>query len=250
MEHLLEHAVLPWLAERYGLESVIVVRMLHTAGLGESLVDARVHDLEALDNPAVGLAAHAGRVDVRVTAKADSRDAAEALIAPVEAELRARLGRHVYGADGETLADALLRSVAEHGWRLAVVEAGMGGHLVRLVAAGAATGAAPGTFVRGVVWPALVDHDDGHPQPAHTDDIAARLAAWVAEESQSSRAEVVLGIALVPGAERRIAHFALRTPEGEARDTRSHGGHPRLAAERAAYLGLDWVRQELGSDGR
>ena len=59
MEYLLEHAILPYLRERYQLTDVIKTRLLHTAGVGESQIDDKIADLERLSNPTVGLAAHA-----------------------------------------------------------------------------------------------------------------------------------------------------------------------------------------------
>ena len=99
MVYLLEHAVIPYLRDRYGPGGSIRVRVLHTAGAGESQIDALIGDLESLANPTVGLAAHVGRVDVRITAKAPSDAGAAELIAPVEVEVRRRLGDWVVGAE-------------------------------------------------------------------------------------------------------------------------------------------------------
>ena len=84
MEYLLQHAILPYLKEHYQIQGIIKARVLHTAGAGESQIDALVGDLEELGNPTVGLAAHSGQVDVRITAKADCAEAADELIKPVE----------------------------------------------------------------------------------------------------------------------------------------------------------------------
>ena len=83
MEYLLEHSILPYLKERYNLKGVIKARVLHTSGVGESQIDDRIGDLEQLSNPTVGLAAHAGQVDIRITAKADTEEIADALIQEV-----------------------------------------------------------------------------------------------------------------------------------------------------------------------
>ena len=99
---LLDH-VLPLLQSRYDLAGITLSRTLHTAGMGESNVDELVADLETLSNPTVGLAAHPGQVDVRITAKAASLELAQRLIQPVEARVRHLLGVKIYGSDGETL---------------------------------------------------------------------------------------------------------------------------------------------------
>ncbi len=71
MEYLTENTVLPYLRGRYQLTGTIKTRVLHVAGLGESQIDEWIGDLELLGNPTVGLSAHPGLVDIRITAKAE-----------------------------------------------------------------------------------------------------------------------------------------------------------------------------------
>jgi len=82
-------------------------------------------------NPTVGLAAHAGQTDVRITAKADTEAEAEALIAPVEAELRERLGVAIYGVGKETVQEVVGRLLAENKIQLGVVDTLTDGQLTR-----------------------------------------------------------------------------------------------------------------------
>jgi molybdenum cofactor synthesis domain-containing protein len=101
METLLTDAVVPFLQKRFGLHELILVRTLHTRGLGEGMIDDKIGDLETLANPTVGLSAHTGAVDIRITAKAESEAEARKMIAAVEAEVRTRLGEAVTGADDD-----------------------------------------------------------------------------------------------------------------------------------------------------
>lgn len=103
MKTLLNSDVLPIIKLKYPIESIIVIRTIHTAGIGESSVDELVSDLEKMSNPTVGLAAHPGQVDIRITAKANNRDQAWELIAPVETQVKQMLGDFVYGEDDITL---------------------------------------------------------------------------------------------------------------------------------------------------
>ena len=109
MKTLLEDAVIPLLREKYNLAGITLSRTLRSAGMGESNVDELVSELEKLSNPTVGLAAHPGQVDIRITAKAPSRAEAEALIQPVEEQVRRMLGVKIYGADEDTLPAVLTR---------------------------------------------------------------------------------------------------------------------------------------------
>ena len=62
-----------------------------------------------------------------MTARAADRAAAEALIAPVEAEIRRRLGDHVYGADDETLEGVIGEMLREARLSLSLAESCTGG---------------------------------------------------------------------------------------------------------------------------
>jgi len=128
MEYLLRTAALPHIRARYGLRAAIVSRLVRVAGLGESRVGELLADLMAKGaNPTIGTMAHPGQVDVRIAAKAVDEATARALIAPVEAEICARLGDTVFGMDAESLEGAVAARLAEHGRTLALLEVGTGG---------------------------------------------------------------------------------------------------------------------------
>ncbi len=131
LEYMLEHTVLPLLVERMGGQKVMKVRVLRTCAVGESNVDRVIGDLETLSNPTVGLAAHAGQTDVRITAKADTEAEAEALVAAIEAELRQRLGVAIYGVDKQTVPEVLGRLLTERQLKVGVLDALSDGLLVR-----------------------------------------------------------------------------------------------------------------------
>jgi len=122
MEYLMEHSVIPYLRERLGLKEIITTKVLRTAGVGESTIDDLIDDLMTGSNPTVGLAAHAGQTDIRITAKAGSQAAADALIAGMEARLRERLGNYIYGEGKQLLEEALVEALRQHGHTLAVLE--------------------------------------------------------------------------------------------------------------------------------
>ncbi len=129
MKYLMEHAVVPYLHDKVGATGIIKNRVLRTAGIGESLVDEKVGDLEKLDNPTVGLAAHAGQTDIRIAARAATEAEADALIAEVEAEVRKRLGSFIYGVEKEPLELAFVQALQRANHKVALVEVGTGGLL-------------------------------------------------------------------------------------------------------------------------
>jgi nicotinamide-nucleotide amidase len=223
MEYLIEKVVLPYLAEYYQLKGVIKSLTLHTAGAGESQIDDLIGDLEKMQNPTVGLSAHAGQVDIRITAKAGTLAEADVMLKSVEASVRQRLGNWVYGVDGQTLQEVALQRVASLGWNLGIVEAGLNGRLTQKLAS------AEGPFIGGEVLTQL-------PEPA--------LLKSLTRDFRSARgADIVLGVCLYPSGEKQDIQLFLITPQGEKTITRSYGGPPQLAPGWAVNLGLDWIRK-------
>ncbi len=116
MKRMMVDTVLPYLRTRNGNKGIIRRRVLRTIGIGESTIDHELGALMDRANPTVGLAAHLGQADVRVTAQAQTEDEVEALLDGIEAEVRARIGRHIYSATaGEPFAVVVARHVAVAG---------------------------------------------------------------------------------------------------------------------------------------
>ncbi len=125
MKYLMAERVVPYLQQKYAL-GIIKARILRTAGIGESLLDEMIGNaLLEQSNPTVGLAAHSGQVDVRVTAKAETVTLADAMIAEVETQLMARIGKYVFGHDDEKLSNAVIALLRANDWQAAVVTAGL-----------------------------------------------------------------------------------------------------------------------------
>lgn len=223
MEYLLKNTVLPYLRKRYSLTGIIKARVLHTAGVGESLIDEKIGDLEMLANPTVGLAAHAGQVDIRITAKANSLQQADEMIRPVEDDLRQRMGRWIYGVDDETLEQAALRAIQEKGWSLAVLEAGLGGELSRSLSG------VPGPFRGGEIISLPPSRDE--------------FRDMVASYRQLRQADMCLGVAIYRGAEKQDVFIILITPEQTEEFTRPYGGAPESAPRWALNHCLDLLRR-------
>lgn len=128
LEFLMTTKILPYLSTRYNLGGqVIKSRVLHIASMGESTVDAMIGDLETCSNPTVGLLAHPGQVDVRITAKAASANEAEALIAPMAQEIQTRLQANIYGMDEEKLEEITAKLLLVLALPVLVIELGTNG---------------------------------------------------------------------------------------------------------------------------
>lgn len=123
---MFEHTVAPFLQQfsSGGLYS----RLVKVISLGESRMAEMVQDLlENGKNPTLAPYAKDGEAMIRLTAKADSQQQANELIAPVIAEIQTRLGRHVYGVDVPNIETAVAELLIQQGLRLSFLEVGSAG---------------------------------------------------------------------------------------------------------------------------
>jgi len=224
MEYLVQNAVLPFLRQRFKLQGTIKACVLHTASMGESQIDELIGDLEILGNPTVGLLAHPGQIDIRVTAKARSVEEADELIGNLAGEVRRRLGNNIYGADEETLGSAVQTQLERLGYSLAVVESGLESQLLKLIPMERAC-------FRG-----------GELVPEPLEMAALTQRTLVFQEMHGS--DVALGAALHPKRDRQELLLVLAIP-GVEEQVRSWGGPPQMAPLWAANVGLDWIRRSL-----
>ncbi len=101
-------------------------------GMGESAVESLLREkMEAMENPTLAPYAKEGEVMLRLTAKAPSAAAAEALMAPVLSEVRAILGAYIYGIDVESMEEAVFRALKDRGLTLAAAESCTGGLIAK-----------------------------------------------------------------------------------------------------------------------
>jgi competence/damage-inducible protein CinA-like protein len=223
MEYLMAQAVIPYLYGRYQLEGIIKSRIIHTAGAGESQIDELIGDLEELSNPTVGMAAHSGQVDIRITAKAGSSQEADQLILPVEAEVRSRLKDWVYGADEQSLESVALLNLRDKGWSIVVVESGLGGELTARLAEDEVV------YRGGEVLKHVPERDD--------------LVALVRGYRSTRKVEVGLGVVIYPGSEKQDVYIVILTPHRTEQVTRPYGGPPGNAPRWAVHHCLDLLRK-------
>lgn len=130
MELLLDTEVLPRIKAKAGIDTVLVSRVIRSWGKGEAAVGELLADLyEASSNPSMAFLASSGEIKVRLTAKAETVEAAEALIAPVQAEVEGRLGSFVFGYEDDVIEEVLLEMARSRGWTIGTAESATAGLL-------------------------------------------------------------------------------------------------------------------------
>jgi nicotinamide-nucleotide amidase len=227
MEHLWHTAVIPYLQSHYNLDQIIKVRIIHTAGAPEADIDEKIEEFERLSNPTVGLAAHSGIVDVRITVKAETEAQADQMIAQVERKVRDRLGRCVFGVDQETLEGAAFKAAADRAWNLVVVESGLGGGLKRRLASLSAQNLVTietATLIEG------------------------QLTDYLENVREQHDTRAALGVAAFP--DTNSLELVLITPETRLQRTAVFGGHSGLLVRWGENIALNWLRRNAAGDSQ
>lgn len=153
MKDMVERAILPDLRARMGDLSVIRSRVLRTWGESESGLNERldpvIDALEADGSATLAFLASGWEgLKVRLTAKADTSAAADAVLDRWDAEVRAELGPIVFGVDDDTMESVVLDLLRQRGLTLGLAESVTGGLV------GARITSVPGAsevFVGGIV---------------------------------------------------------------------------------------------------
>lgn len=122
MSAMIDTEVMPRLRRAAGKAAIIRSRVLHTWGYGESQVSEMLDDLYASTNPSIAFLISDMEVRVRITAKADTEDEVETSIAPIEDEVRSRLGDAVFATDDKTVLDVISSALEDQQWTVAVHE--------------------------------------------------------------------------------------------------------------------------------
>jgi nicotinamide-nucleotide amidase len=129
MREMVEGTIVPELAALAG-PAALVSRILRCTGIAESKVAELLDDLfHSVTNPTVAYLAGGGEVKVRLSAKAATRQEAEALIDPVASEVVGRIGDFVFSGDDASLEETVGRLLRSTHLTLACAESLTGGEL-------------------------------------------------------------------------------------------------------------------------
>ena len=118
--HIFHDKINHLLVDLFHTASTTFTRVIKTAGLGESSIDNLIGDFEKLKNPTVGITAHPGQVDIRITAKAEDVPTAKSMIQPIENEIVNILNDYVYGYDEDSLRNIVLDLIFKKGYEITI----------------------------------------------------------------------------------------------------------------------------------
>jgi nicotinamide-nucleotide amidase len=194
----------PWLRGVMTDETPLVSKMLKFVGIGESALEHQLLDLiQAQTDPTIAPYAKEGEVAIRLTTRAETREVGLAKIAPVEAEIRKRVGPYIYADRDVTLETAVLETLQASGRTVAVAESCSGGLLSDMLTA---VPGASRAFLGGVVcYTNAVKHGllgvpmdvlEGPNAPgAVSEETAALLAEGIRARTDADFALSITGVA-------------------------------------------------------
>jgi competence/damage-inducible protein CinA-like protein len=226
MEFLLHESIIPYLSRKFKLNTQIIkATVLHAASIGESAIDELIADLEKMSNPTVGLLAHPGQVDIRVTSKAESELEALQLSRPVIQEIRLRLGDHIYGQDEETLEFVISKILNRHQLRLGLVEFGLEGKLTERIKT-----AQSGDICSKLLDECIKDYSE--------------FEKIIQEIQKKNYCDFWFGVSLDLKAQ-NLVHFFFKNSNHKLSKTRKYGGPKEYVPLWAQNIGLDFLKREI-----
>jgi nicotinamide-nucleotide amidase len=133
MKAMWQDVAVPYLKQTGWVQETVHSRLLRFWGISESALAEKVAPFFDSQNPTVAPYANFGEVKLRISALAQTRAEAEAMIAPLEQQLRKIGGLDCYGADGDSLVTVVGRLLQTTGGTLAVAESCTGGGLGAMI---------------------------------------------------------------------------------------------------------------------
>jgi nicotinamide-nucleotide amidase len=253
LRRMLNEQIIPRLLEKSGMQSAIYLKRFHSFGIGESRADAMLAGVAELvpdGTVKLGFRAHYPQLETKLAARGRDMDDIRRKLAPVEQEVRKRLGNYIVSEDDRTLEGVILEDLARRQATLATMEGFTAGQIAGRIAH---LPGAERVFRRGVVTRDLAEAFaavglEGGPARAITLETAEAVARAALRRIASTHALVVL-VDLDEGPDRLefagTVCVAIAAGEDVAtRRSRLVGGRDwvRLGA---LEMGLDCLRRTL-----
>jgi nicotinamide-nucleotide amidase len=239
MRRMIDDQVIPRLLKMSGLKVVTRLKRFHSFGIGESRADQMLDGIEKLapnGTVKLGFQAHYPQLETKLAAQAASEGELDALLAPIEAAVRERLGNFIIAEDAQSLEGVVIDALVAQGGTLATAEMYTGG---AIAARFVPKEDGPDPFLRGVVSRELSQMHDAVGLGAKAEgtgfnaETAMALAYSLRTQSGASHALAVL-IELDDGADR--IEFGGTINVGIADETGTMARTARMLG------GRDWVR--------
>jgi len=137
LRRMLEEQIIPRLLARSGMQTAIHLKRFHSYGIGESHADtllSGVEDLVPDGSVKLGFRAHYPQLETKLTVRGKDMDDIRSKLAPVEQEVRRRLGNFILAEDDQTLERVVLAELARRQASLSLVETFTSGQIAARLA--------------------------------------------------------------------------------------------------------------------
>ncbi len=257
MHRMWEDTAIPYLKSQGWGQETIYSRSLRFWGIGESALAQKVAPYFDRQNPTVAPYAGKGEVRLRISAKAPTQAAAEALIAPIEQEIKQIAGLDFYGVDNENLATVVGQLLKQRHQTLAVAESCTGGGLGQMLTE---ISGSSEYFWGGIISYANsvkikqleVNADDIEKAGAVSPQVAAAMALGVKKQLETSWGVSITGVAGPTGGTDSkpvgLVYIGLAAPDSSVQTQENRFGNNRdrsLIRFLSANAALDQLRRAL-----
>ena len=151
LHRMLDEQIIPRLLARSGQQTTSFLKRFHSYGIGESHADTLLAGIEALapeGSVKLGFRAHYPQLETKLTVRGTDMDDVRRKLAPVEEQVRKRLGNFILAEDEQKLEGVILQALTRQNASLTIVETFTGGAIAARIAP--LTGAEK-IFRRGIV---------------------------------------------------------------------------------------------------
>ncbi|HTS52745.1 MAG TPA: CinA family nicotinamide mononucleotide deamidase-related protein [Burkholderiales bacterium] len=137
LHRMLDEQIIPRLLAKSGQHTVSFLKRFHSYGLGESHVDSLLAGIQALvpdGGLKLGFRAHYPQLETKLAVRGTDMEDIRRKLAPVEQEVRKRLGNFILAEDDQKLEGVILEALTRRQASLAVVETFTGGAIAARIA--------------------------------------------------------------------------------------------------------------------
>ena len=137
LRRMLEDEIVPRLLAKSGMQTAVYLKRFHSYGIGESHADtllAGVAELAPDGSVKLGFRAHYPQLETKLTARGSDMEDIRRKLAPVEQEVRKRLGNFILAEDDRTLEGVVLAELASRQATLSLVETFTSGQIAARIA--------------------------------------------------------------------------------------------------------------------
>ena len=137
LRRMLEEQIVPRLLAKSGMETAIYLKRFHSYGIGESHADtllAGVEELAPGGGVKLGFRAHYPQLETKLTVRGADSDDIRRKLAPVEQEVRRRLGNFILAENDATLEGVVLEALVGRQATLTLVETFTSGQIAARIA--------------------------------------------------------------------------------------------------------------------